>query len=323
MRLVIPTELTAAVSDVLLENRGVTNVVVLPGASRAPIGDVVMADVARESADEVLEALLAVDVNQVGSLAVTDLLLAKGAAFEQAERRAPGHGDDAVIWSAMKQRAEADTQWTWMFFVFLALATQLAAIAALIDSAVLIVGAMVLGPEFGAIAAISYGLLFRRFGTVWQAIRLLVVGFALAIAITTVLAWFSHLIGIIDVDKLPVERPQTGFIFQPDRWSFIVALLAGAAGVLSLTAAKSAALVGAFISVTTVPAAGNLAVAIALGHMSEISGSVQQLSINVAGMVVAGYITLAIQRTAWRAVRQRSSARGSASWSVFRLVASG
>ena len=33
----------------------------------------------------------------------------------------------------------------------------------------------------------------------------------------------------------PRPRPQTGFIWHPDRWSFIVALMAGAAGVLAMT----------------------------------------------------------------------------------------
>ena len=48
-------------------------------------------------------------------------------------------------------------------------------------------------------------------------------------------------------------------IYTPDKWSFIVALIAATAGVLSLTSRKSGALTGVFISVTTVPAAGNIA----------------------------------------------------------------
>ena len=48
-----------------------------------------------------------------------------------------------------------------------------------------------------------------------------------------------------------------------------MAVLAGIAGILSITARKSSALVGVFISVTTVPAAGNIAVAIALEHWAR------------------------------------------------------
>jgi hypothetical protein len=71
---------------------------------------------------------------------------------EHAELRAPRYGEDAVVWEEIDQRTAEETRLTWAFVMFLALATQLAAIAAIIDSPILIVRAMVLGPEFGAVA---------------------------------------------------------------------------------------------------------------------------------------------------------------------------
>ena len=47
-------------------------------------------------------------------------------------------------------------------------------------------------------------------------------------------------------------------ISEPDELSALVAAFAGAAGVLSLTTAKSGALIGVLISVTTIPAAANV-----------------------------------------------------------------
>ncbi len=84
--------------------------------------------------------------------------------------------------------------------------------------------------------------------------------------------------GWIDTASLDGDRPATGFITEPDKWSFIVAFVAGIAGVLALTSSKSGGLVGVFISVTTVPAAGDLALAIALGNGGEIGRSLTQLS---------------------------------------------
>lgn len=304
MRTITPVELTDEVLDILTQHQGIANVMVLRGAAQSPAGDVVMADIARESADEVIETLDALGVMQSGSLVLENLDTAIGGVFKQAERVAPGHGDDAVIWADLEQQVKAQSTATWSFFVFLTLATQLAGIAALTDSSVLLVGAMVLGPEFGAIAAISYGVLFGDLRLILRAARLLALGFLLAIAVTFVCAFVSHEIGVINVDSLPAHRSATGFVYSPDRWSFIVALLAGAAGVLSMAASKSSALVGVFISVTTVPAAGNLAVALALGHTSEISGSIKQLFVNIAGMILAGIVTLAVQRFAWKRVRR-------------------
>ena len=82
------------------------------------------------------------------------------------------------------------------------------------------------------------------------------------------------------------------FIFQVGPISFVVALLAGAAGMLSLVSAKSAALVGVFISVTTVPAAGFAVVAAILGDWDVAAKSALQLVVNLVGIVVAGVLVL-------------------------------
>jgi uncharacterized hydrophobic protein (TIGR00271 family) len=133
-----------------------------------------------------------------------------------------------------------------------------------------------------------------------DAIRLLVLGFLVAIAVTAALALGAEAAGWITAADLSRPRPLTGFIWTPDRWSVVVALLAGTAGVLSLTAGRSSALVGVFISVTTVPAAGNLALALALRVPDEIGGAALQLGVNLAGMLVAGTALLAGQRVLTR-----------------------
>ena len=92
------------------------------------------------------------------------------------------------------------------------------------------------------------------------------------------------------------ERPLTSFIWQPDALSWIVGFLAGVAGILALTSAKSGALVGVLILVTTVPAAANAAVAVAYWVPSEAVGSTVQLLINLASIVLAGVLTLLFQR---------------------------
>ena len=93
------------------------------------------------------------------------------------------------------------------------------------------------------------------------------------------------------------ERPGTGFIYQPDKWSFLVSVIAAAAGVLSMTSARVGGMAGVFISVTTVPAAGNIALGLAVGAWQEVWGSAAQLIINVVGMAIAGWLTLLLQHS--------------------------
>ncbi len=89
---------------------------------------------------------------------------------------------------------------------------------------------------------------------------------------------------------------EVDFIFQVGPLSFVVALLAGAAGMLSLVSAKSAALVGVFISVTTVPAAGFAVVAATVGDWDIAAKSAAQLAINLLGIVLAGVLVLWVRR---------------------------
>ena len=70
---------------------------------------------------------------------------------------------------------------------------------------------------------------------------------------------------------------------------------------------KSGALIGVLISVTTVPAAGNVAVAIAYGVPDEAWGSALQLGINLGAIATAGILTLAVQR--WLSRRRRPAGR--------------
>ncbi|MFD0851864.1 DUF389 domain-containing protein, partial [Actinomadura adrarensis] len=115
-----------------------------PGVARSPQGDLVTADIARESANEVIEALQGLGIERDGAISFETIDLSLSAGAEAAEKRAPGYSDDAVVWEELEQRADNDSKLTWSFIAFLALATQLAGIAALTDSPVLVVGAMVL-----------------------------------------------------------------------------------------------------------------------------------------------------------------------------------
>ncbi|MGP3958453.1 DUF389 domain-containing protein [Nonomuraea sp. 3N208] len=304
LRMISPPTRTDEVTAVLEDCPGITNIVVLPGAAREPKGDVILCDAARESANEVIGRLKWLETE--GSIAIEQIDLSLSKVAEEAVEEAPGEPDDAVIWEELAQRVSADSRITWAYLVFLAVATQIAGIGILQNSPILIVGAMVLGPEFGAVAAICFGLLQRRWGLITTSLRTLAVGFAVAIAITFACAFVSTWLGWIGDANL-VTNAEVQFIVKPDKWSFIVALLAGTAGVLSITAGKSSALVGVFISVTTVPAAGYVAVALALGHWLEVGPSVGQLAVNIAGMILSGTATLAIQRRFWPQVGRRSS----------------
>ena len=249
-----------------------------------------------------MTALRALHVDRDGGISMETVDAAVSRTAEEAERAAPGEGADAVVWEQVVRTTDAESSLSASYLAFLTIATLLAAIAIINDSAILTIGAMVLGPEFAPLAALAVALVHRRRSIARRAAVSLVVGFAVAIAVTTLAVLVGRGLGWFGPELLDAERPETGFITAPDRWSVVVAVLAGVAGVLSLTSAKSGALVGVFISVTTVPAAAYMAISLALGGADEFARAATQLGINLAGILLAAVATLALQRALWRRV---------------------
>lgn len=309
LRILSPTELTDDVMRILDAEDGVSGLAVVRGAAVRPEGDVVYADLAREVANDVVDRLCEAGLHHRGTIEIAPVPTWLSRDGLDAEIAAPGSSADAVVWAEVAQRAYEDVELNWTYLSFMTLATLLAAIAIATDSQILVIGAMVLGPEFGAVAALGLALVKRRPALLGAAVRTLVVGFVVAIAVTTLLAVTARLLGWIDLEAVTGPRPDTAFIYSPDKWSFIVAVIAGAAGMLSLTSAKLGGLSGVFISVTTVPAAGNVGLGLAFGDWPEVSGSTAQLALNLAGMAVAGWATLTVQQAAWSRVSVRRNRR--------------
>lgn len=305
LRITAPATMTDDILALFDDDCAVSGIAVFRGAAVRPPGDLITVQVAREGANDIVQKLRAMRVHQHGSIEVENVdtwLSRKG--FE-AEVRTPGSSADAVVWAEVGQRAYEDTELNWTYLSFLTLATVIASIAIVLDSQILVVGAMVLGPEFGPIAALGVALIRRRFVLLQLAIRTLVLGFVAAIGLTIALALMARGLGWITLADVDGPRPGTAFIYTPDKWSFIVAVIAGAAGVLSITSAKSLGMAGVFISVTTVPAAANIALGAAFLDGKTVWGSVAQLLVNIAGMAMAGWFTLAVQERVWSRISVR------------------
>ena len=312
LRLIVPAALVAQVLALLRELVSVTNVVHVPGVAIEPAGDVINADVAREDVSLVLERLCALGLDETGGISIQTVDASVSAGARHAMREAEGFASDAVLWEQVEETVSESTELSFSFLAFMVIATCLAAIGILTDSAILIVGAMVVGPEFGPLAALCVAIVRRRMLIARTSATALVAGFALAI-----LAAYALTAALRAADLGPdaaalEDRAQTFFISHPDTFSVLVALLAGTAGMLSLSTAKSGALIGVLISVTTIPAAANIGVAAAYRNWDECQGAALQLGLNLSAIVVAGVVTLAVERASFGRRRQREAQRARA-----------
>jgi uncharacterized hydrophobic protein (TIGR00271 family) len=294
LRVIAPEDLRDGVIDVLRREVGVANLQLYPGVALDPPGDEITADLARECANSVIRELKALDIQHRGAITLEVLDTVLSSRAHKAEDDAEGDPADAVVWDELIGRTREEATLSVTFVLFLTLACMLAAIGAVTDSTVTVVGAMVLGPEFGPLAALSVAIVRRRGDLARRAAVALLVGFPVAMGITALATVGGEAVGWLSLDTVRHIK-EVDFIFQVGPLSFVVALLAGAAGMLSLVSAKSAALVGVFISVTTVPAAGFAAVAAVLGDWDVAVKSATQLAVNLVGITIAGVLVLVLR----------------------------
>ena len=296
LRIVAPHEAAARAAELLEASPSVSSVVVLEGAARRPEGDLILCDVAREDASVIIDDLRELDIPATGSISLDAIDTQISEAAKLAEKHAPGLASDAVIWEDVETRSQEMTELSATFVAFMVLSMLIAAVGILLDQPILIVGAMVVGPEFGPLAGLCVALVELRRPLVRRSLTALLTGFPIGIAVTVVATLLFDAVNLIPEDFDPTDHPLTGFISNPDFFSVFVAFVAGIAGVLSLTSAKSGALIGVLISVTTIPAAANIGVASALGEWGEAGGAAAQLGLNLVSIVLAGVGTLYLQR---------------------------
>lgn len=310
LRLIVPPGLEQDVRSCLTRTVGVVHVAVLAGTSRDPEGTLVLCDVAREAADGLLVSLRALGLAEHGAVVMTDAGLVLSRVADRAEQEAPGEGADAVVWEAVSDITSEESRLSVTYLAFMVVATMIAACGVMIDNAILIVGAMAVGPDFGPLAGVCVAVVRRERGPALRSLVALFGGFFTAIVLTWLFSLAMQAMGLFTRELFEKPHPATQFIWQPDAFSVVVAVLAGIAGMLSLTSAKSAALVGVAISVTTIPAAANAAVATSYSQYQQAWGSFVQLDINLAGIVVAGTLTLLAQRLLWARARRREHRAG-------------
>src|SRR3954453_14411141 len=304
LRIVAPPDRGDRVHALLCATPSAIDVIRVANASTRPDGDLVMCDVAPEDASVIISQLRELDLHKDGSISLSPVDTISDYA-EAARAHAPGSPADAVIWEQLDQRTNESVELSAVFLIYMVLAGIIAAIGIFLDSEILVVGAMVVGPEFGPVAGLCVAIVQLRPNLAKRSAAALAIGFPLAIAATVLATLTFDAANLIPDDFDVASHQLASAISKPDVFSFIVAVCAGAAGMLSLSTAKSGALIGVLISVTTIPAAANIGIAAAFGNWHTFAGSSGQLDVNLTGILLAGTLTLYVQRKLYHRRKRR------------------
>lgn len=300
LRMVVPADRVERVLRLLEDSPAACNIVWLAGASRRPVGDLVLCDVSREAASLLLADLQELGVPTDGSIAIESVDTMLSRSMEEAERATPGDPGNAVVWEQVEELTSESSELNASYLLFMILATLIAAVGIFLDTPILIIGAMVLGPEFGPIASFCVAAVERRTSLAVRSLVALAVGFPVGITAALLASLIFKWTELTPDTFASESHSFSNVISNPDFFSFLVAFCAGIAGMLSLTTEKSGALTGVLVSVTTIPSAANIGVALAYGDWSAWRGSQEQLAINVGTLFVSGILTLVVQRWVYR-----------------------
>ena len=298
--MVSPPDLTELLADALMADSGVSNLVVLTGSARHPHGDAVHFDVLARAANSVLGQVQALQGGRGGSIVIENVDAAIGEELGPAAKQGLVQRDIAPVWDVVEAKIRSDAVYAPSFFILLIIAGLIGAVGILTNSQILIVGAMVVGPEYNAIMGVALGIDKRDRRAILRGNAALLAGFPAAIIVTLLfglaIRWSGHTPRAYSLGV----RPVSSLIDKPNLFSVVVAVLAGIVGVVSLTESRASALIGVFISVTTIPAAADIALSTAYASWAEAWGSTLQLLLNVAVLIAIGALGLRLQRIMWR-----------------------
>jgi len=214
-----------------------------------------------------------------------------------APKREPGTtltSDTGFAWAEVMGQARENSRPIGRYVVLMMVAGCIAAMGVLTDNSILIVGAMAVSPDLLPICATCVALVGKRLGLAGRAFATLLIGMAIVMGVAAILAFLLRQVGILDGNPADYLGGLGGLV-RTDYATVIIALAAGVAAILSFET-RAAAAVGVAISVTTVPASAFFGVAIGLGDAGDSTFALKTLGLYVSLLIVAGTITLAIQR---------------------------
>jgi uncharacterized hydrophobic protein (TIGR00271 family) len=221
-------------------------------------------------------------------------------------RAATGRVETSLVWEDVLGMAWLYSRPVARYLTFMIVAGVIGGYGVIDDNGILIVGAMAVSPDLLPIVAVAVGVVGRRLGLAGRALLTLGVGMGVTSLAAAASTFIQDKFGVIPSSFNLHETGILGGLTTVSNETIVVALAAGVAGMLALETRASAG-VGVAISVTTIPAAAYLGVAIGLGEGTKAVGALGVLGMNVAMLAVGASVTLGLQRVLMqRAVVRRA-----------------
>ena len=172
------------------------------------------------------------------------------------------------------------------FMYMVIMSTIVAAIGLLEDNVAVVIGAMVIAPLLGPNMALAFATTLGEGKLLWSALKSNMAGLLTALLLST-------LIGFI----WPLNFDSRELMMRTDVGmdGVVLALVSGAAAVLSLTAGLASSLVGVMVAVAILPPTATLGLMLGAGNYQYALGAALLLAVNVVCVNLASNITFLLK----------------------------
>lgn len=216
----------------------------------------------------------------------------------------PSWSGGALAWTELATASRQYARAVPQYLTVMVCAGVIATFGILTRNAILIVGAMAISPDLLPLCATCVGIVDRRVRLALRAFVALVTGLGVACLAACIVTLLLRVGGYPPANG-SLGDGGLGVLPNVNVATILVAFFAGIAGILSFETRSSSA-VGVAISITTIPAAAFVGAAAAVHDTEGTGGALAVLAANVTVLLVAGSLTLFLQRTYQRRQTSRT-----------------
>ena len=213
--------------------------------------------------------------------------------FGQLRERFSREQDDSVDRAEIRAKATQMTPNPTTYYTMTFLSAVVAASGLLLDSAAIVVGAMVIAPQVSAALTASIGTVFDDRAMIVDGFRSLLLGLGLAIVGALLFGWLLRAANFVPAMLDVAAVTQIERRISPGVLAVVVGAGAGAAGAFGLATAIPLSIVGVMIAAALIPAAAAVGIGIAWSLPSVALGAFALVVINTV------LITLSATAVLW------------------------
>lgn len=256
--------------------------------------DIVQADIPEAAADALVAHLASLDGWENGEVTLTSVEDVERLHFANGEAITAEERVDIMRARQVRTMLRRLVRFDYEYALLMMTAALIATVGLIADLPIAIVGAMAFSPDLGRLNAIAFALLMRGRGLFWRGTVSLAAGMVVAIALSYVGTVILVFVGATDDALAGIPERLSDFVSVLDGFTIMVAIAAGIAAMIVFVADHGRAAVGVGVSITTIPAAAYVGIALASGAWTEAGNAGIVLVVNilcvVGGEVITGVI---------------------------------